>query len=174
MLSFDQLTEDRLSGPTVSPGPCSDLAGGCKAVASPGCDHPVMTTVTSSPAIDHFLARIRGEHDGPSPWARGAVLDAVVPGWRFSVCGDEAIRRQIRAWFRDPGTLEELRRHSIAAGEVIELSVSWVEDGVPHAARQIHVLELDPDGHIARHDMWCGGRWPATLLAEMEAGSDAG
>ncbi len=133
-----------------------------------------MATATSSPAIDHFLARVRGEHDGPSPWANGAVLDAVVPGWRFSLRGDDAIRRQIRAWFRDPGTLEELRRHSISTGEVVELSVSWVEDGVPHAARQIHVLELDRDGDITRHDMWCGGRWPATLLAEMEAGSDAG
>ena len=125
-------------------------------------------------AIDRFLASVCGEHDGPSAWAQGAVLDAVVPDWRFSVRGDEGIRRQLRAWFRDPGTFEELRRHPIATGEVVELTVTWIEDGIPHAARQVHVLELDGDGQIAHDDMWCGGRWSATLLAEMEAASNAG
>jgi hypothetical protein len=128
-----------------------------------------MTTTTTTSAIDGFLATVRGEHDGPSVWAEGAVLDAVVPGWRLCVRGDDGIRRQLRAWFRDPGAFEELRRHPIAGGEVVELTVTWVEDGVPHAARQVHVLELDHDGRIARDDMWCGGRWSATLLAAMEA-----
>jgi hypothetical protein len=131
------------------------------------------TTTTSTPAIDLFLDTVRGDHDGPSAWAEGAVLDAVVPGWRFSVSGDESIRRQLRAWFQDPGTFAELRRLPIASGEVIELTVTWVEKGVPHAARQVHVLELDPAGHITHHNMWCGGRWSAALLAEMEAASDA-
>jgi hypothetical protein len=131
------------------------------------------TTTTSTPAIDLFLDTVRGDHDGPSAWAEGAVLDAVVPGWRFSVSGDESIRRQLRAWFQDPGTLEELRRLPISTGEVVELTVTWVEKGVPHAARQVHVLELDPAGRIAHHNMWCGGRWSAALLAEMEAASDA-
>ena len=102
------------------------------------------------------------------------MLDAGVPGWRLSVQGDEEIRRQLRAWYRDAGTFEELRRHPIATGEVVELTVTWVEDGVPHAARQVHVLELDGDGRIAHDDMWCGGRWSAALLAEMEKASNAG
>jgi hypothetical protein len=131
------------------------------------------TMTTSTPAIDRFLDTVRGEHDGPSAWAEGAVLDAVVPGWRFSVSGDEGIRRQLRAWFQDAGTFEELRRLPIATGEVVELTVTWVEQGVPHAARQVHVLELDPEGRIVHDNMWCGGRWSATLLAEMEAASDA-
>jgi hypothetical protein len=131
------------------------------------------TTTSSTRAIDLFLDTVRGEHDGPSAWAEGAVLDAVVPGWRFSVSGADGIRSQLRAWFQDPGTFEELRRMPIATGEVVELTVNWVEKGVPHAARQVHVLELDPDGRIAHDNMWCGGRWSATLLAEMEAASDA-
>jgi hypothetical protein len=135
--------------------------------------HTTATTTTSLPAIDLFLDTVRGDHEGPSAWAEGAVLDAVVPGWRFSVTGDEGIRRQLRAWFQDPGTLEELRRIPIATGEVVELTVSWIEKGVPHAARQVHVLELDPAGRIAHDNMWCGGRWSAALLAEMEAASDA-
>jgi hypothetical protein len=111
------------------------------------------TTTTGTPAIDLFLDTVRGDHDDPSAWAEGAVLDAVVPGWHFSVSGDEGIRRQLRAWFQDPGTLEELRRLPIPTGEVVELTVTWVEKGVPHAARQVHVLELDIAGRIAHDNM---------------------
>lgn len=130
-----------------------------------------MSTTTS--AVDTFLEAIRGDHDA-TPWADDAVLDAVVPGWRFSVAGAGAIADQFRSWFRDPGTLEELRRHPTATGEVIELTVTWIEDGVPHAARQVHVLDFDDAGRIAHDGMWCGGRWPAQLLAQMEAARDAG
>lgn len=146
----------------------------CKPPASPGYHHQVMATTDRTSAIDRFLDTVRGQHDGPSAWAEGAVLDAVVPGWRLSVRGEAGIRGQLGAWYRDPGTLQELRRHPIAAGEVVELTVTWVEDGVQHTARQVHVLELDGDGAIAHHQMWCGGRWSAALLAEMEAASDAG
>ncbi len=81
--------------------------------------------------------------------------------------------RQLHAWFQDPGTFEELRRPRISTGEVVEPTVTWIEKGVPRAARQVHVLELDPDGRIAQDNVWCGGRQPAALLAEMEAASDA-
>ncbi|HXW31596.1 MAG TPA: hypothetical protein VEJ21_00790 [Acidimicrobiales bacterium] len=124
-------------------------------------------------AIDGFLAAVRGEHDSPDVWAKNAVLDAVVPNWRMSVQGGPSIQRQLQGWYSHPGTLEEVRRHSISGGEVVEFTVTWVEGGVPHAARQVHVLELDAGGRIAHDAMWCGGRWPASLLAEMAAVSDA-
>ena len=124
-------------------------------------------------AIDDFLATVCGDHR-TQPWADDAVIDAVVPGWRFAITGAEAIGYQLREWFRDPGTLEELRRHQIPSGEIVEFTVSWVENGVPHAARQVHVLDLDAAGRIAHDGMWCGGRWPAQLLAKMEAARDAG
>jgi hypothetical protein len=132
-----------------------------------------MSDTTTSTAIDLFLDSICGRHDAAC-WAPDAVLDAVVPGWRFMTTGAPAVEAQFRGWFRDPGVLEEVRRHATANGEVVELTVTWVENGVPHAARQVHVLELDDGGRIVHDDMWCGGRWPATLLAEMEAASDAG
>lgn len=130
-----------------------------------------MTTTTT--AIDTFLATVRGDHRH-HPWSDTAVLDPVVPGWRLTVEGSDTISAQFRKWFADPGTLEEVRRHDIATGEVVEFTVTWTENGVPHAARQVHVLDLDPDGRIAHDSMWCGGRWPAALLAEMEAARDAG
>jgi hypothetical protein len=130
-----------------------------------------MTTTTT--AVDDFLAAVRGSH-GACRWADDAVLDAVVPQWRMSVTGARAIDAQLRRWFRDPGELEELRRHPIPTGEVVAFTVTWVENGVPHAARQVHVLDLDDAGRITHDAMWCGGRWPAQLLAEMEAARDAG
>jgi hypothetical protein len=128
-----------------------------------------METATT---IDLLLDAIRGRH-GSTPWSDDATLDAVVPGWRFSVTGAAKIDEQFRAWFRDPADLEELRRFPTSSGEVIELTVAWAEDGVPFAARQIHVLDIDDDGRITRDNMWCGGRWSADLLAKMEAAGHA-
>jgi hypothetical protein len=133
-------------------------------------------TTGTSAALDRFFAAVCGDHDGTagSGWADDAVLDAVVPGWRFNITGSERIEAQFKKWFRDPGELEEVRRRAFAGGEVVELTVTWTEGGVPHAARQVHVLELDDTGRIARDEMWCGGRWPAVLLAQIEAANDAG
>ena len=132
-----------------------------------------MSDTTTSTSIDLFLDSICGKHE-PACWAPDAVLDAVVPGWRFTTTGASAVAGQFRDWFRDPGVLEEVRRQATDRGEVVEFTVTWVENGVPHAARQVHVLELDGEGRIAHDHMWCGGRWPATLLAEMEAAGNAG
>ncbi len=132
------------------------------------------TTTRPAAAVDCFLAAVRGDHQTPDIWAEDAGLDAVVPNWRMTVRGRSAIDRQLRGWFRDPGSFEELRRHPTPAGEVVEFTLTWVEDGVPHAARQAHVLELDSAGRISHDSMWCGGRWPASLLAEMAAADDAG
>jgi hypothetical protein len=156
-------------------GPAAALRPDCKTGATAGAHRGAMTAPTTDTItpIDRLLAAICGEHS-PVAWAEDAVLDAVVPGWRFTVRGAEAIDAQLRSWFRHPGTLEELRRHPTADGEVVELTVTWVEDGVPHAARQVHVLALEKTGRIAHDDMWCGGHWSAALLAEMEAASDAG
>lgn len=96
------------------------------------------------------------------------VLDAVVPGWRFARVGDVEIREEYARWFAEPGAFEELRRHPTDAGEVVEYTLTWVENGVPHGARHVHVLDIDTsaDRIVADH-VWCGGRWPAALLAEM-------
>ena len=102
------------------------------------------------------------------------ALDATVPGWRFAVTGAEAVARQYSGWFATPGAFEELERVPVDDGEVVTYLLSWVEAGVPHAAHHCHVLRLAPDGRIARDQFFCGGRWPADLLAEMAAASDAG
>ena len=130
------------------------------------------TTTPTTTAVDGFLASVRGDHR-PEIWAEDAVIDAVVPMWRMAVAGRERIDAKLRGWFADPGELEEVRRHPIETGEIVELTLTWVEGGIPHAARQVNVLELDSDGRIARDHMWCGGRWSAALLAEMEAARDA-
>jgi len=51
---------------------------------------------------------------------------------------------------------------------VLEYTLSWTENGVPHAAHHMHLLTVQDD-HIVADTVFCGGRWPASLLAEMEA-----
>lgn len=126
------------------------------------------TTSTAATAVDGFLADVLRCSVSPVHYAPQAVLDAVVPGWRLDAAGPEAIAEVYARWFDHPGRFEELRRRPTATGEVIEYTLTWTEDGVPHAARHVHVIDLDDAGRIASDHVWCGGRWPADLLAEME------
>jgi hypothetical protein len=127
--------------------------------------------------VDRLLAAVAaGAGAGTAGlFADDAVLDATVPGWRFTLRGAAAVAAQYGRWFAHPGELEDVRRHAIAGGEVVELTLAWEEGGVPHAAHQVHVLLVDAaTGRIAEDRMWCGGRWDAALLAEMGAAHHAG
>jgi hypothetical protein len=93
-----------------------------------------------------------------------------VPNWRLHAAGADAIRAEYARWFADPGHFDELRRCSVEGGEgeVVEYTLSWSENGVPHAAHHMHLLTVRDD-RIVADTVMCGGRWPAALLAEMEA-----
>ncbi len=129
------------------------------------------TTHTSSKTgVDLLLDGIQAGSVSPDAYAPDATWDGVVPGWRFGLRGAPDIIAEYDRWFAQPGELHELRRSPTGAGEVVEYTHAWVEDGVPHAGRHVHVLTLDPGtGRIVDDHVWCGGRWPADLLAEMEA-----
>ena len=125
--------------------------------------------------VDAFLdAACAGTGMPHALFTPDVVLDATVPGWRFSVLGADAVARQYSGWFADAGTFEELERLPVEGGEVVTYLLNWVERGVPHAAHHCHVLRLAPDGRISADRFFCGGRWPASLLAEMAAVGDAG
>lgn len=128
------------------------------------------TQLTSaSTGVDLLLEGIRAGAVSPDAYAADARWDGVVPGWRFSLNGAAAVAAEYGRWFAHAAELHELRRSTTAAGEVVEYTVTWVEDGVPHAGRHVHVLAVDPgSSRITEEHVWCGGRWPATLLAEME------
>jgi hypothetical protein len=120
-------------------------------------------------AVDRFLDAVRtATIDHCDAWADDATLDATVPHWRFHALGADAIRSTYRDWFADPGRFDELRRHRVPGGEVVRYLLAWTEDGVPHTAHHVHVLSL-VDDRIAADVVICGGRWPAALMAEMEA-----
>jgi hypothetical protein len=119
--------------------------------------------------VDRFLAAVTGATIGAcDAWADDVVLDATVPGWRLAARGPDAVRDEYGRWFAHPGRMEELRRIPHAGGEVVAYLLAWEQDGVPHAAHYAHVLDV-VDGRIVADTVWCGGRWPASLLAEMEA-----
>jgi hypothetical protein len=144
---------------------------------APGIPAPttVPTTVpTTGTAVDGFLAAVAGARiPQADAWADRATLDATVPNWRFSATGADAIRATYATWFADPGHFAELRRLPTPSGEVVEYTLCWEQDGVPHAAHHAHLLTLDADGRITEDRVFCGGRWDAALLAEMEAARDA-
>jgi hypothetical protein len=129
--------------------------------------------MTDKPVIEKFLQAIEtATIPGCDVWSEDATLDATVPNWRLHAAGADAIRAEYAKWFADPGRFEELRRCSVdgGAGEVVEYTLSWSENGVPHAGHHMHLLTIRDDRIVA--DMvFCGGRWPAALLAEMEAAS---
>ena len=131
-----------------------------------------MTTTTSHPAVDRFLQAVEsGEGIPTDVYAPDVTLDATVPNWRFERRGPAAVTAEYARWFADPGTFEELRRTRADGGEVVVYLLTWTEHGVPHAAHHCHVLRLDDTGRIAGDTVFCGGRWPAGLLAEMAASS---
>ena len=125
------------------------------------------TTTTTTTVVDRLLDVVLGGEPGIDLVTDATELDATCPGWRFSVTG-KAILEKFAQWFADPGELEELERRPTPTGEVLTYTVTWVEGGVPHAAHHVHVLTIDDD-RITRDQFWCGGRWPAPLLAEMDA-----
>lgn len=129
---------------------------------------PMPTVMPATSVVDRFLEAVAGGAGLPvALYAAGAHLDATVPGWRFAAEGPEAITAEYGRWFAAPGRFEELDRTPIPGGEVVTYLLTWVEDGVPHAAHHCHRLRLDEDGRIASDTVFCGGRWDAALLAQM-------
>jgi hypothetical protein len=124
----------------------------------------------SMSAVEEFLHAIENaEIASCHAWSDDAVLDATVPNWRMRAVGSDAIRAEYGRWFADRGSFEELRRHPVQdLGEIVEYTLAWSENGVPHAAHHMHLLTVRDD-RIIGDTVFCGGRWPATLLAEMEA-----
>jgi hypothetical protein len=131
--------------------------------------------MSSSPAIEEFLTAIQSATiPACDAWSADAELDATVPNWRLHASGADAIRAEYARWFADPGQFEELRRYQVQAdggpSEIVEYTLKWTENGVPHAGHHLHLLTVRDD-RIVADTVFCGGRWPASLLAEMEAAS---
>jgi hypothetical protein len=117
--------------------------------------------------VGAFLAGIEGAALPEDVFCEDVVLDATIPNWRFWVRGVDAVRHELGKWYADLGMFEELRRNRIDDGELVEFTLSWEEAGVPHTCHQAHVLRLRDD-RIASDTVFCGGRWPEPLLAQME------
>lgn len=134
----------------------------------PPSNDPTDATAT---VVDRFLDAVRSariDEAADDLWTETTTLAATVPNWRFHRTGAEQVRDTYRTWFADPGAFEQVRRSPVAGGEVVEYLLTWTEDGVPHAAHHVHWLEV-VDDRIVADTVVCGGRWPAALLAEMEA-----
>lgn len=118
--------------------------------------------------VDTLLAGIEAGAVPEGLFSEDALLDATVPNWRFSARGADAVREELNRWYADPGTFEELRRLPLPDGELVEFTLSWEERGVPHLCHQAHILRVSA-GQVVSDTAFCGGRWPAPLVAEMAA-----
>jgi hypothetical protein len=124
-------------------------------------------SVLATEPVDRFINAILDASCGSTDaFADDAVLDATVPNWRFVVRGGAAISEEFAKWFDHPASFDELRRTPLPDGELVEYTLAWTEDGVVHKTHQSHHLIVH-DGKIVSDTAWCGGRWPASLLAEM-------
>jgi len=138
--------------------------------ATPNLSSDPSTLVPPPSAVDRFVASVEaGRALDADTLHPDVVLDATVPNWRLHQRGADAVGAQLAGFYGHPGRFEQLRRIAIPDGELVELTLTWTEDGVPHVSHQAHLLTLAPDGRIVGDTLWCGGRWPADLLAEMEA-----
>lgn len=119
--------------------------------------------------VRRFLGAVAAGRGGElsSLYADGASADCTVPNWRFAVRGAMDIGRQYARWYADPAVFAEIEVRSTTTGVVLRFLITWEEHGVPHAAHHCHVLDLGPGG-ILRDAAFCGGRWSAALLAQME------
>jgi len=125
------------------------------------------TTTGTREAVNRFAAAIEaGTGVEPGLFAADAVVDATVPNWRWTIRGADAIAETFAGWFADPGRFESVRRSPLPDGELLEFTLTWEENGVPHACHQAHRLTVR-DGAIVEDTVFCGGRWNAALLAEM-------
>ena len=132
--------------------------------------HPDGSTAAVDSTVDRYLASIEaGAVIDGAILDPAIVFDATVPNWRMTRTGIDATIGVLHDFYHHPGRFEQVRRIGSPTGEVVELTLTWVEDGVPHAVHQSHIIELGRDGRIVRDTMFCGGRWSADLLAEMEA-----
>src|ERR1700746_2236055 len=126
-------------------------------------------TMTDKPVIDKFLHAIEtADIPGCDAWSADATLDATVPNWRLHAAGADAIRAEYARWFADPGQFGEFRRFGVQAdggpSEIVEYTLSWTENGVPHAAHHMHLLTVRDD-RIVADTVMCGGRGAGGLLA---------
>jgi ketosteroid isomerase-like protein len=100
--------------------------------------------------------------------APDVTFDATVPEWRYRVHGADAVRQELAKWYATAGAFEDLTRTATPTGEFIQFVLHWEENGMPFAVHQAHVVDVE-GGRIVRDTTWCGGRWSATLMAEMAA-----
>jgi hypothetical protein len=132
------------------------------------------TTVTNNPLEQLYEAVEHGLPIDTGVFSDDVVFDATVPMWRYRTRGAVATAAELGRWFADTGHFERFQRFALPGGALVEFTLTWEERGVPHACHQSHRLELEADGRIRAITAFCGGRWPAKLLAEMACAEQAG
>lgn len=130
-------------------------------------------TETQTPLERFYRAVEHGLPIDAELFTEDVALDATVPMWRLRRHGAADTAAELGRWFADPGSFEEFEMFALPGGALVEFILTWEQHGVPHACHQSHRLEIDANGRIRGLHAWCGGRWPAGLLADMAQAEQA-
>jgi hypothetical protein len=127
-----------------------------------------MTTVgvsTADRVCDAFLA---GDIDGLLEcYAPDALVDAIVPQWRFQLQGHEAIREALAAGELIPGRRVTHSHRTLTDDGVLLEVEAWAPiDGEEQMWRGLHHIRI-VDGLVTEHIGYCSGFWDAATIARQ-------
>jgi hypothetical protein len=125
-----------------------------------------MTTTMTAPLVDRIAdAFIAGDVEALVALYRSdALVDAVIPYWRFQLQGADALREVLVAEEFLPGR-RVTRSHRTATehGLLLEIETWAPIDGADRMWLSMHQFRIADDA-IAEHVVYCSGVWdPATI-----------
>jgi hypothetical protein len=125
-----------------------------------------VTTVELTVADRVADAFIAGDLEGLIALYRpDALVDAVVPQWRFQLQGHDALREALLEGEFLPGRrVTVVHRTATEDGLLLEVE-SWAPvDGEEQMWRALHQLRI-ADGLVVEHVAYCSGVWDAATIA---------
>ena len=127
-----------------------------------------MTTVEASTADRVCDAFVAGDVDALlACYAPDALVDAVVPQWRFQLQGHDAIREAIVEGEFVPGRrVTQVHRTATEDGVLLEVEAHAPMHGEEHLWRELSHIRI-VDGLVTEHIIYCSGFWDAATIARQ-------
>ena len=128
-----------------------------------------MTTLVAPRVADAFAdAFVAGDADGVARvLADDALLDAVVPTWRFQLQGRDAIRDLLAEEEFVPGRrVAVAHRTPTADGVLVEIETWAPSHGEERMWREILHVRVDGDA-VTELVVYCSGIWDAATIARQ-------
>lgn len=115
---------------------------------------------------DLYRAFANGDFDiVAAHYAGDAVLDAVVPHWRFQKNGRDSIAVEFNNAYTPPVRITEWNIEPLHDGVLIQLALHTGAGDAERFTRQAHILRF-ANGTIIEHRFYCSGMWTIDELEQ--------